>query len=53
MAMDDDVEQFKAGGKGDYAYGDTNPFIDPNGYGQFVHRMEQLFLDQVNKDTSK
>jgi metallo-beta-lactamase class B len=44
MAMDDDVEQFKAGGKGDYAYGDTIPFpaITPD---RVLHDLDKVTLD--------
>jgi metallo-beta-lactamase class B len=31
----------------------VNPFIDPDGYKQFVQRMEQRFLDQLKKETDK
>jgi metallo-beta-lactamase class B len=46
MAMDDDVEQFKAGGKGDYAYGDTIPFppISPD---RILHDMDKVSLGGV------
>ncbi len=31
----------------------TNPFLDPNGYTQFVQRAEQKFLGQLKKETGK
>ena len=47
MAMDDEVEQYKAGGKGDYAYGDTIPFppITPD---RTLHDLDKVTLGGVD-----